>query len=185
MPACVTRFSELTDDGGGSFQVRSSGYFSSVAWPRYFTALTSSRAWVGTRAGMNPLLVYSNAINDPVGQRQRTEQPGLGVADHVHLLGLEIVAEQIGCAGIVGRAVEITPVRRINEIARRIVFEIVQHFERSIASCRRSVDLKANQLLASAHVGDRAGQVTGHPEKHRYRRCRRRIRIPDRRFVSL
>src|ERR1700733_9196787 len=65
MPARVMRFSELTEDGGGSFQAFSSGYLLSVALPKYFTALTSSNALVGTRAGMNPLLVYSNAISDP------------------------------------------------------------------------------------------------------------------------
>ncbi len=88
--------------------------------------------------------------------RQRPEVAGQAVGHPLHLLALEVVAEDVRDAGVVGGAVEVAAVGRVDEVGRRVVGELVQHLEPAVAGQER-FDRHAHQALAAADLDQRAG----------------------------
>src|SRR5436190_9094245 len=89
-----------------------------------------------------------------IGNRDRTEESRLAVADRLHLLCLKVVAEDIRYTGVIRRAIEITSVAREDEVRRDVVVELVNRFEVRAAALQR-IGIRFDQLRAAGDVDQR------------------------------
>lgn len=90
----------------------------------------------------------------PVGQRHRPEEARLGVGDRLDLAGGDLVTKDVGHAGVVAAAVEVTAVGREHEALRHRLAEAVFAQRRHVTGQERFEAPHAQELVALV-VADR------------------------------